>query len=471
MARRSRREYGADLEFQPVQPKPIGIDPTAVPPRVAQAQERRRTVGVLTDYEGSFVVDPEAQLLRVTDRQATPEIRINLGKLGAGVTDYGIEVFDSSGNTIFSVSGLGPNTVGNLQLKDNAVDTLELAALAVTGAKIDNVTIAGGKLIANTITAAQIFGNTITAAEIAANTITASEIVAGTITGTEITGTTLSGIFVNAGTITAGLLQNQAGTVFMDLDAVGAGAFIQHPNFTLLADGTATFSGSLTAGDVLVNGTVTVNGPNIWDINHSLAIESTFNVTTTNNFTAAYIALGPTGEFSSGDSLQLNALTLDRFAGIILSAVTVNATAGSKSVTEFGGIRLTGPIIGTNTPTITNNIGIELVTGTAGTNNWSVKADRDVQTARQFISTLATGTSPLTVSSTTVVTNLNADLLDGLQGAAYALSASPTITGIATMGTITIDDGGVVTDVAGVVVSTSAPVAEDNVKGTIWCKV
>ena len=38
-------------------------------------------------------------------------------------------------------------------------------------------------------------------------------------------------------------------------------------------------------------------------------------------------------------------------------------------------------------------------------------------------------------------------------------------------GQIVMDDGGVPTDVAGVVVSTSDPVSENNVEGTIWCKV
>lgn len=40
-------------------------------------------------------------------------------------------------------------------------------------------------------------------------------------------------------------------------------------------------------------------------------------------------------------------------------------------------------------------------------------------TAQRFISTQTTGTSPLTVASTTVVSNLNADLLDGQEGTHY----------------------------------------------------
>jgi len=44
-------------------------------------------------------------------------------------------------------------------------------------------------------------------------------------------------------------------------------------------------------------------------------------------------------------------------------------------------------------------------------------------TANTFISTQATGSAPLTVASTTEVTNLNADLLDGQHGAYYATAA------------------------------------------------
>ncbi len=44
-------------------------------------------------------------------------------------------------------------------------------------------------------------------------------------------------------------------------------------------------------------------------------------------------------------------------------------------------------------------------------------------------------------------------------------------TTIAATGQITMDDGGVVTDVAGVVVSGSAPTTQDYVDGTIWCEV
>jgi hypothetical protein len=56
-------------------------------------------------------------------------------------------------------------------------------------------------------------------------------------------------------------------------------------------------------------------------------------------------------------------------------------------------------------------------------------------TAPRFISTQSTGTSPLQVSSTTAVTNLNADLLDGQHASAFSpVAGSSSIT---TVGTIT----------------------------------
>lgn len=61
--------------------------------------------------------------------------------------------------------------------------------------------------------------------------------------------------------------------------------------------------------------------------------------------------------------------------------------------------------------------------------------------AKRFLTpvniTVPTGTAPLTVASTTVITNLNADLLDGQQGSYYAPKDSPELTGTPTSPTAT----------------------------------
>jgi hypothetical protein len=54
-----------------------------------------------------------------------------------------------------------------------------------------------------------------------------------------------------------------------------------------------------------------------------------------------------------------------------------------------------------------------------GTQKARVNNDGSFRTINQFISTLAIGTKPIDVTSTTVCTNLNADLLDGQHGAYY----------------------------------------------------
>lgn len=54
----------------------------------------------------------------------------------------------------------------------------------------------------------------------------------------------------------------------------------------------------------------------------------------------------------------------------------------------------------------------------------SIRADGNIETDGQLVSNVATSTAPLVVSSTTMVPNLNADLLDGLDASALALDAN-----------------------------------------------
>ena len=58
-----------------------------------------------------------------------------------------------------------------------------------------------------------------------------------------------------------------------------------------------------------------------------------------------------------------------------------------------------------------------------------------LSTDSQIVSTLSTGTSPLSIVSTTVVANLNSDLLDGLEATAFALAShSHTLSAITDAG-------------------------------------
>lgn len=117
----------------------------------------------------------------------------------------------------------------------------------------------------------------------------------------------------------------------------------------------------------------------------------------------------------SGDSGQLFSIT-DSMTGTIFA---VNDISGVPSieVDDDGTIRLAeldgNVLIGTNVDDGTNKL---QVTG-------SISGSSTV-TGTQFISTIASGTAPLTVTSTTLVDNLNADLLDGNEASAF-----PTLDG------------------------------------------
>ncbi len=79
----------------------------------------------------------------------------------------------------------------------------------------------------------------------------------GIVLAANISTTSLSAISADIGTVTAGLLQNAAGTVFMDLDAMGNNPFIKHPKFELQADGDAFFKGQVDIENAQVLQTLT----------------------------------------------------------------------------------------------------------------------------------------------------------------------------------------------------------------------
>jgi hypothetical protein len=133
----------------------------------------------------------------------------------------------------------------------------------------------------------------------------------------------------------------------------------------------------------------------------------------------------------------------------------VSATAASVSRLEMGVVSDAPRIVfensGSSTVWVVDNFSgtLRLFNGGAEKYNFTnsaltttgsigVVAGGTVQGTR-LISTVSTGTAPLSVTSTTAVTNLNADLLDGNHAAAFALAATtgttaPTLTNV-TLGT------------------------------------
>ncbi len=105
---------------------------------VAKLTSGTNTSAVINIGDAKFQLDGTGtnRHLIVQDNQGTPVTRVKIGKLGAGATDYGIQIFDPSGNPVIDVTG------------------------TVYGAKIDGL--AASKILAGDITAViGIYGPTI----------------------------------------------------------------------------------------------------------------------------------------------------------------------------------------------------------------------------------------------------------------------------------------------------------------------
>ena len=119
-------------------------------------------------------------------------------------------------------------------------------------------------------------------------------------------------------------------------------------------------------------------------------------------------------------------VTIASYAGLQVGAFT----ASSVSVGGVAAVTLTG------TQTLTNKtLTAPTINGGTHTAVTSLTAANDLDIgayelrAATFESDIATGTAPLTIASTTMVANLNADLLDGVQGAAYSqIAGTETLT-------------------------------------------
>jgi hypothetical protein len=167
------------------------------------------------------------------------------------------------------------------------------------------------------------------------------------------------------------------------------------------------------------------NGVSVGTSNISV-IDKLGNISTTGN-----IVVTGTGTH------QGSGVGLTNLAGSHITANTIPMTAlsissGQANDTTFlrgdgtwapAATNLVGPItsIGNATyvaaQTGTGNVFVmntnPTITGTLSTGN--ITSSGNITTTKSFVSNIATGTSPLVVSSTTLVTNLNADLIDGYQ--------------------------------------------------------
>jgi len=153
----------------------------------------------------------------------------------------------------------------------------------------------------------------------------------------------------------------------------------------------------------------------------------------------------------------VNTGVTDAMTAVYIEAYNTGGTNGQLNLMQLNAYDLTGVVdftaidIGrwhnfTGTPTNSYGIYLDASTNRGSGINYAIYSGSTAPStfagilgATQLQSTIAIGTAPLTVVSTTVVSNLNADLLDGQHGSYYqtqidlkAPIASPTFTGIVT---------------------------------------
>jgi hypothetical protein len=194
----------------------------------------------------------------------------------------------------------------------------------------------------------------------------------------------------------------------------------------------ADVTGNLTAGNVSgtnVGGTLTTAAqPNVTSVGTLTSLSVTGNLSAGNISATA-------GNFTtvSGNGLALTNVsasnidtgTLDqaRLANSTLSVNGSTLTLGGTSTITANAATLTGTELNstvvTSSLTSVGTLGSLSVTGNIDGGN--VNTDGTV-VASTLESNVANGTAPLTVTSTTLVTNLNADLLDGYNSSISAVA-------------------------------------------------
>lgn len=107
-----------------------------------------------------------------------------------------------------------------------------------------------------------------------------------------------------------------------------------------------------------------------------------------------------------------------------------NAKVNKAGDTMSGNLAVTGTVTASGNVISTGGGGVFPggVTSASGSGTFAGNVSGNTLT-----STIATGTAPLTVTSTTVVTNLNADTVDGSHASAFALAAAGVPSGLIAM--------------------------------------
>ncbi|MFA6449308.1 MAG: hypothetical protein WCX65_07575 [bacterium] len=257
---------------------------------------------------------------------------------------------------------------------------------------------------------------------------------AGTLTSSVATGT--APIVVDSTTVAtrlnADLLDGQHGTYYLNVGTSHGGDVSGTYNNIQIGAGVVgsaeVSDGSLTASDLAVDVISSINS--ISNDGGNFDIIAGSNITLTPTATSSIIISAAV----SGSAVDHNTL-----ANLTIGDAHPQYFNLSQNETVTGIPAFNGGTTGTTAPFtvdstfLVTNLNADLLDGshaaafmTAATDNW-VNATGDTITGT-LTSTVATGTAPIVVDSTTVATRLNADLLDGQHGT-YYLNAGTAYSG------------------------------------------
>ena len=169
---------------------------------------------------------------------------------------------------------------------------------------------------------------------------------------------------------------------------------------------------------------------NIASTNLSAALNTTSGNLTLQTTTSGNVIINPAGTVELQKATNVTG-NLGVTGNLNLSGVTpaIAATTAATNLTINAGTTGLVQIGATSTGNIELGGG-SASTGCTLTNSTGALACSSTLSGTQLISTIVTGTAPLTVASTTKVANLNVDALDGLDSTAFGqLSANNTWTG------------------------------------------
>lgn len=218
-------------------------------------------------------------------------------------------------------------------------------------------------------------------------------------------------------------------------------------NTSVITTGATNFKGNLTGawtvlGANTLNGatgtTMWVTGGNLlatgvksdnWYYANGTSIN--FNGTYSNSNVAAYLPTysGNVGAASSGTTFNGNTLTTgaNTTAGTITGNWTLSAGSKLNGIPSIDAANITGTVANANYSAFAGNITIAAQSNITSLGTLTGLNVNGIVNAVRYTSNVATGIAPLSVLSTTVVANLNADQVDGFNASQSVVGSTVAV--------------------------------------------